>query len=47
MMGLQFENLVCNNVDSLLSSLGLSPDEVIWSATSISRRLVLDRKAAK
>ena len=30
-MGLQFENLVCNNVDSLLSALELTPDEVVWS----------------
>lgn len=30
-MGLQFENLVCNNVASLCQALGLSEDEVVWS----------------
>jgi hypothetical protein len=37
MMDLQFENLVCNNVDSLLSSLELEPDEVIWSGPYFQR----------
>ncbi len=30
-MGLQFENLVCNNATSLCRTLGLSEDEVVWS----------------
>lgn len=31
MMGLQFENLVCNNVDSLLRVLAIPPDDMILS----------------
>lgn len=30
-LGLQFENLVCNNEASLFRSLDLAPDDVIWS----------------
>ena len=41
-MGLQFENLVCNNPSSLFLALGLATDEVIWSGpylqTAASRR---------
>ncbi|MBS0654501.1 MAG: AAA family ATPase [Verrucomicrobia bacterium] len=34
-MGLQFENLVYNNADSLLRALAIAPDEVIWSGPYI------------
>lgn len=30
-MGLQFENLVCNNANSLFQALGLVSDEVVWA----------------
>ncbi len=30
-MGLQFENLVCNNSSILLEHLGISPNDVVWS----------------
>ena len=30
-LGLQFENLVCNNEKALFKHLNLTPDEVIWS----------------
>ncbi len=34
-MGLQFENLVCNNSSSLFKALGLEKDEVYWSGPYI------------
>lgn len=34
-MGLQFENLVCNNADSLLRALAIAPDDVVWSGPYI------------
>jgi len=30
-LGLQFENLVCNNAHTLYDAIGLSDDEIVWS----------------